>query len=121
MTITIEQATDWQQLPKRGLETVIDPMVLRCGELFLKGISGVDNSEVWSLLKANLLALGTFFDCLILNEKIPVFNYGDTFDAGLNFDQRVLTRINQYEEILYDVNVSYAPYGVQILEYWETN
>ena len=86
-------------------------MVFRCGELFLKGASGVgDPKNVWSFLTANIHAIGMFFDCLILNQKIPVFNYGDTFDATLNFDNRALTCINQYDEVLYDINVEYNQY-----------
>lgn len=110
--ITIRETTDWKkQLLYQGLNVVIDPMVFRSGELFLKGASGVENSEnVWSLLTANLHAISTFFDCLVLNEKIPVFNYGDTFDMHLNFDQRMLTRINQFEDVLYDVDVEFGIY-----------
>src|SRR5690606_38629380 len=63
-------------------------------------------------LNLNLHAIGMFFDALILNEKLPVFNYGDTFDMGLNFDQRVLTKINAYEneQVLTDVDDSWNAY-----------
>jgi len=110
--IIIKETSDWKnQLVDNGLSIVVDPMVFRSGELFLKGASGAGTPEsVWSLLSANLHAIGMFFDCLILNEKIPVFNYGDTFDMQLNFDQRVLTRINNHQEVLYDVDVEFGSY-----------
>src|ERR1700752_578334 len=110
--VTIKETSDWKkQLVAQGLNVVVDPMVFRSGELFLKGASGVENPEsVWSLLTANLHSISTFFDCLVLNEKIPVFNYGDTFDMHLNFDERMLTRINQFEAVLYDVDVEFGTY-----------
>jgi hypothetical protein len=111
MTIAIQKAADWQQLPSHGLQTVIDPMVLRCGELFLQGRAGTSAPEAtWSVLSANALTLGMFFDALILNERLPIFDYGDTFDMGLNFDQRVFARINEPEPVLFEVHVEYDAY-----------
>ena len=51
-----------------------------------------------------------FCDSIILNEQLPVFNYGDTFDGRLNFDQRTLTQINDKDEVLYDINVEHEVY-----------
>ena len=111
MPITITQHSDWTKLTDQGLRTVIDPMVFRCGELFLKGAQGIPDPEhTWKLLNKNIHALGMFCDSIITNEYLPVFNYGDTFDAMLNFDQRTLTKINDKEEVLYDVNVEYEVY-----------
>ena len=114
MSISINETTDWKKLTKQGLETVVDPLVFRCGELFLKGAKNSPSADaVWELLNLNIHAIGMFFDALILNEKLPVFNYGDTFDKKLNFDDKVLTKINKLEEneqVLYDVDVSYGAY-----------
>ncbi len=111
MSIKISNTNDWQNLQENRLETVVDPMVYRCGELFLKGSNNVNSpEEVWNLLSKNIYGIGMFFDNLILNEKLPVFNYGDTFDAMLNFDERVLTKVNEYQEILFDINVEYEQY-----------
>lgn len=112
MSIQIETMEAWRKLRDEGLTTIVDPMVFRCGEIFLKGAGQATNpDESWKLLEANLHAVGMFFDRLILDEKLPVFNYGDTFDAILNFDERVLTRINDYDEqILFDVDVEYDAY-----------
>src|SRR5437868_408586 len=107
MPIFVKETSDWQQLSRQGLETVVDPMVFRCGELFLQGAKGANDPETtWDLLTANIHAIGMFFDCLILNEKLPVFNYAATFDGHLNFEQRVLTQINLYagKEVIYDVD-----------------
>lgn len=111
MTLHVGKPDDWQALAGRGLDVVVDPMVVRCGEFFLAGAAGArDPAKAWDLLKRNVHALGLFFDALILEDYIPVFNYGDTFDAQLNFDQRVLAIVNNFEHVLYDVNVDYGPY-----------
>jgi len=86
-------------------------MVIRCGELFLKGADGVANPErVWDLLDSNIHSVAAFFDHLVVDEKTPIFNYGDTFDMRLDFDKRIFSRINDYEGVLYDVSVEYGPY-----------
>jgi hypothetical protein len=111
MPIAIAKHSDWKKLTDQGLGTVVDPMVFRCGELFLKGADGIPDPEhTWELLNKNVHALGMFCDSIITNEQLPVFNYGDTFDAMLNFDQRTLTQINDMEEVLHDVNVEYEVY-----------
>ena len=51
-----------------------------------------------------------FFDSLVVDEKAPIFNYGHTFDMKLDFDQRVFSRINDHDPVLYDVSVDYGPY-----------
>lgn len=113
MRISIDTEADWQKLAADNLRIVLDPMLLRCGELFLQGAAGaaVGREAAWNVLTANPIALGMFFDALILNERIPVFNYGDTFDMHLDFDKRVFARINETTPVLYDVNVGYSAYN----------
>jgi hypothetical protein len=90
---------------------VVDPMILRCGELFLRGAAGAGNpGAVWNLMTMNIHALGTFFDRLILDDQIPVFNYSDTYDRDKNFDEKTLSKVNANEEILVDVDVRYDAY-----------
>jgi hypothetical protein len=112
MTIEIIKTDDWNNLVNGRLTTVLDPMVIRCGELFLRGRSASgDPDSTWGLLDKNVHAIGMFFDQLVLNEKIPIFNYGDTFDAGLDLDKRVLGEINQLGgDILCEVDVTYDAY-----------
>lgn len=112
MSIEIVKADDWKNLTKGRITTVIDPMVIRCGELFLRGASEVGDPEsTWGLLDKNLHAIGMFFDQIVLNEKIPIFNYGDTFDSGLDLDKRVLGEVNQLGgDILCEVDVTHGAY-----------
>jgi hypothetical protein len=73
--------------------------------------SGVgDSADTWDLLSKNTHAIAMFFDYLTLAEKLPVFNYADTFDMERNFDKRTLTRINDLEPVLHDVNVTFEAY-----------
>lgn len=112
MAIHIHNTADWQALKEKGLNLVTDPMVLRCGELFLSGASAAkDKAATWQLLSKNIHSISTFFDALILNEQIPIFDFEATFMDQLHgFNDRVLTRINQFQEILIDVRVGYQVY-----------
>ena len=111
MGINVSNEYGWQQLVSNNLKTVVDPLVLRSGEFFLQGKKGASsaNSE-WDFLKKNLHSVGMFFDALILQEKIPVFNYADTFDSNLTFSKNTLYKINDFDEVLIDVNVDYPEY-----------
>jgi hypothetical protein len=110
MKLVVEKAEDWQTIAAIG-GPVVDPMILRCGELFLRGASEArDSGGAWDLLSKNIHALGAFFDRIILDEKIPVFNYADTFDLDQNFDERALSRVNADEEVLVDVDVRWLAY-----------
>lgn len=113
MAIEITSPEHWDALSRRGLNVVIDPMVVRCGELFLQGAKGVDDPKaVWELLTKNIHAIGMFFDSIILEKKLPIFNYGDTFDGHLNLRAGTLAAVNQKEQILFDVDVRYESYSV---------
>jgi hypothetical protein len=46
MKITINETSDWKKLVADGLGTVVDPLVFRCGELFLKGANDADGEYV---------------------------------------------------------------------------
>jgi hypothetical protein len=108
---TISTEADWRALSRQGLTTVVDPMVVRCGEFFLKGAAGVaEAGQVWPLLEKNIHSVGMFFDAIILQDRIPVFNYGDTYDMGLNFEQRTINAVNRDELVLVDVDVQYQAY-----------
>jgi hypothetical protein len=108
--LVIGDASDWQKIHPG--DVVIDPMVLRYGEVFLAGAraAGERASTKWRAVAGDVGGLLLFFDQIMLRERIPVFNYGDTFDAGLNLAERVLAGVNQNEEILVEVDVQYEPY-----------
>lgn len=110
MTLFVEKPEDWQSVAAIG-GPVVDPMILRCGELFLRGSANTYNPpDAWDLLDKNIHALATFFDRLILDEKIPVFDYSFTFDVIQNFEERTLAAVNSDDEVLVDVNVRQDAY-----------
>jgi hypothetical protein len=63
---------------------VPDPMILRTGEIFLNGRSGITPMErsdfdVWRALQENIGGLLDFFDILVTREVIPLVSYYETF------------------------------------------
>ena len=110
MPLSLSKMEDWQLIARLG-GPVIDPMVLRCGEIFLSGAQGAtDPYSALDLMRQNIHALGMFFDRLILSDKIPVFNYVESFDFGQNFSKSLFDRINGQGEILVDVDVTLQQY-----------
>jgi len=85
---------------------------VRYGEVFLGGrrAAGERADAKWRAIANDIGGLLLFFDQIVLRERIPIFNYGDTFDMGLNLSQRVLAQVNSREEVLVEVDVQYGPY-----------
>jgi hypothetical protein len=109
--IDIDTQADWDKILPR--DVVIDPMVVRYGEVFLGGRSrsGERAEAKWRAIAADIGGLVLFLDQIILRDRLPIFDYQDTYEAGrLNLADRVLARVNQREEILVEVKVGYDPY-----------
>jgi len=108
--INVSKQEDWLQIAALA-GPVVDPLILRCGDLFLRGAAGISNANAaWDFLTRNIHALGTFFDRLVIDERIPVFDYADSFDLGMNFEDRTLTQVNAADEILVEVHVAHERY-----------
>jgi len=122
--IQVLQPQDWQKLIDARLVTVVDPMVYRTGEIFLRGRRSPESAETaalgapldeqtaWTFLEENLLTLGFFFDALILNDALPIFNYSDSFDLRLNFEKRSFAALNNAAQapVIVPVDVGYQAY-----------
>ena len=88
-----------------------DPMILRAGEIFLNGASSAkalrhNDFDVWSALRENVGGISDFFDFVVVRDKIPLINYGDTFDRiekGFQSLDTVLADRVQSVEIDYGV------------------
>jgi hypothetical protein len=80
--------------------------------VFLAGRQAADKraDAKWRANANDIAGVLLFFDKVMLRERVPIFNYGDTFDMGLNLSDRVLARVNDREEILVEVDVEYGPY-----------
>jgi hypothetical protein len=83
--ITVAEPEDWSRLKASGLQVVVDPLIYRLGEFFLEGARGAGHERDlrWGTLTSDLGALISFFDLIVLNDKLPAFNYFDTFDSHL--------------------------------------
>ena len=112
-TLSADEPNGWAAFDRANLNVVPDPMVLRTGELFLMGRSGVpkmglDPDEVWNSIDENLGALFAFFDLLMTREKIPLIEYWHTFDTQLpellgNLTQPVVVDYGIYDKVREEV------------------
>lgn len=120
--IYIESDDDWSRMRGLGLTTVVDPLVFRTGDVFLRGRRRItatdpekDTEGVWKALKANIGSLATFFDLLVLQPQMPIFDYESTFPV-LNMENwqgraELIDMCNQGDEpVLVPVNVAHDIY-----------
>lgn len=91
---------DWQRFRDQHLNVIADPMVFRAADVFLRGRMGAasslpigDPEAIWSALTGDLGSLTTFFDQIILAERLPLIDYGITFDSTLRYDSPWVGRI----------------------------
>ena len=114
--LSLAAPDDWGTLRERGLTTVVDPMIFRAGELFCAGgRRAPDPVETWSALSANLSGLATFFDSIIYNVRLPIFDYGVTFPqadvVGVGTSYRLVEEVNIGDEILVPIRVHQPVYS----------
>ncbi|MDP9696714.1 UNVERIFIED_ORG: hypothetical protein J2X79_004297 [Arthrobacter globiformis] len=103
----------WDDLVNRGLDVVIDPLVLRTGQFFLEGPP--QDPEVaesrWSLIEQDVGALAAFIDLVVMRRQFPAFNYEDTFDPGPNIGDPLGDLVNTVgDKVLYHVDVEHHMY-----------
>jgi hypothetical protein len=106
---TIKTSDDWVALRRQGADAVLDPMVVRTAHLFLLGPTGTKKpAEVWSVLQNNIGALATFVDALVLHDRIPVFNYGDSGFSKTHDRPEPSELLNACGDVLIPVHISLA-------------
>ncbi len=120
--IYIQSDDDWSRMRDRGLSTVVDPMVFRTGDVFLRGRKritatdpGKDTEALWRALEANIGSLATFFDLLVLQPQLPIFDYESTFPVWNMENWQARTELidmcNQGDEpVLVPVSVAHDIY-----------
>lgn len=92
-----------------GYEVVVDPVVYRIGDLFLADgparRAGGAADQSWTQIGEDIGGLVTFFDLLVLHERVPAFDYSVTFDP-------LSDKINRAggDTIIHDVRVDAAVY-----------
>ena len=109
--IHIHGLEDWNEMVKDDLGIIVDPIIFRIGQFFLEGGSDGANKGRWNAITSDIGALVRFFDLVVLHDKLPAFNYADTFDQGLDFGDRLGEVLNEAgDKTLFHINVEYAMY-----------
>lgn len=113
--LVIEKVQDWDRFtnPEKSvaLDLIVDPMIYRTADVFMRGKSGVSQSfgnsdAVWQAINRNIDSLVIFFDNLILSENLPIIDYGSTFDKHVGFDEHpIIQKCNQTGKTLFQVHV----------------
>ncbi len=91
--IKIEKPDDWQQFRQSNLDVIVDPMVFRAADVFFRGKAHAhdtlpigDAEKIWEAVSGDLGSLVAFFDQIILGDRIPLIDYGITFDSALAYE-----------------------------------
>jgi hypothetical protein len=114
MTLNIYSPPDWKSLRQLGLTTVIDPLVFRAADVFLRGAPDEGDEQLWDAISQNVDALAVFIDQLMLNDRLPIFDYGVTWEPDLAGSSHTLTELcneTAGDEVLVDVHVDGLAYG----------
>jgi hypothetical protein len=122
--IRLDKPADWARLRQEGITTVIDPMIYRAAELFLAGRGAASDGEAtWTAPSANLAGLSAFFDAVIYNDQLPIFDYGITFPeapvVGAGTSAPLVSAVNLDDPIRMPVRVgekAYTPMKEAALE-----
>jgi hypothetical protein len=95
--IYISTTDQWhRELVEQGLGIVIDPLVFRIGEYFLQGApkDPAEKNVRWDAVRGDIGALASFFDLIVLYDRMPAFNYADTFDGQFDIGQGLAALLN---------------------------
>ena len=111
-SLVIAQPNDWRRIGDAGLSVVVDPMVFRTADVFLRGRRGAPRpDEAWTAIGKNIGSLCTFFDTLILEKCLPMYDYGITFPPDLETGKHTLVEwCNERGPTLQQVQVCDAAY-----------
>src|SRR5262249_54799350 len=109
---------DWEMIRMKNLNVVVDPMVFRTADVFLRGANGLAQSSelknletMWSAISGNIGSLCTFFDTLMLEERLPMYDYDQTFPPDLEHGKHTLVEYcNDDEEVLVAITVKEQAY-----------
>lgn len=94
--IVVQSPDDWNLVRQRNLGVVVDPMVFRTADVFLRGAAGALQSpemvapeDKWRAISANVGSLCAFFDTLILEPSLPMYDYDITFPPDIDTGRQV--------------------------------
>jgi hypothetical protein len=113
LDLEISKPEHWGSFQKES-NAILGPMIFRTGDVFLRGRSKVPAEQQefrWNAISQNIDSLFAFFDALILNDRLPLIDFGYTFDRHLGFgtsatdDLPIIQMCNQDRKILHNVHV----------------
>jgi hypothetical protein len=108
--IQIFTPADWPTLRSNGLVTVLDPLTFRAAETFLRGAPEQGDEGLWEALSKSVDALATFVDAVMLNDRLPVFDYYVTWEPGIAGLAPLVNLVNVEAEALVEVRVHHEAY-----------
>jgi hypothetical protein len=113
--IVIDKPGDWQQFRDNKLDVIVDPMVFRAADIFFRGHSLAaetlpvgDSDEIWKAISGDIESLTSFFDQIVMADRLPLIDYGATFDSALGYDVPWICRVVNEEledRVIYNVHV----------------
>jgi hypothetical protein len=113
--IDVGSNSEWGRLFDHKMEIIVDPMIFRAGDVFLRGkkgamaaLSAKDPAQIMTAIAGDVGSLTSFFDQLVLAEALPVIDYGITFDSTLGYDTPwICQQVNEVfgEKMLWAVHV----------------
>jgi hypothetical protein len=98
------------------LDAIVDPMVFRSAEIFFHGSTDATNllkanpEQIWKALSGDIGSLTSFFDQIILAERLPIINYWATYELqpGLRYDRPWICKVvneELEEHVVWSVDV----------------
>ena len=118
-TLVVSQQADWEDFRKENLDLIVDPMVYRSADVYLRGqkkavddLPEKDAGRIWKSLSSNIGSLTAFFDALVLSARLPIIDYGVTYDSaikglGLHEPPWLCRAVNEAldDDVLVDVHI----------------
>jgi hypothetical protein len=109
--LDVTTPADWEMLRQKRLLTVLDPLVFRAADAFLRGAPATGDEPLWEAISRNVDALAVFVDAVMLQDQLPVFDYSATWELELAGSAATLVELcNQDEELLVGVRVDGEAY-----------
>jgi hypothetical protein len=109
--LNVTVPADWKMLRQRRLLTVLDPLVFRAADAFLRGAPTAKDELLWKAISRSVDALAVFIDAVMIHDQLPIFDYGATWEPELAGSAATLVELcNQDEELLVEVHVDGEAY-----------
>jgi hypothetical protein len=111
VVLNVSSPAEWKTLRQRRLLSVLDPMVFRAADAYLRGAPQDGDAPIWEAISKSVDALCVFVDAVMLNDQLPIFDYGVSWEPELAGSSDTLVELcNADEELLVPVHVDGLAY-----------